>query len=306
MNKVIRTMLVLLLMLMGACKKDLGVELPYEGERLIIYGLISADSVVSVKIDKTASPTGTFMYGEGINDATVAFFEEGVFMENLHPLGKGIYRSPSGRKPQVGKGYSLRVEALGFPTAETSNEVIPRQVSISSYIFQDTVSSLFVGETARKLAFTFADEEKELDLYYAKIEGQYQGKYVALNTFRPDRPLEASEDICSFKSEDNQYVLSDICFNGQSFTFDIGVAMAGALQDSTDTAKRLGQNVACDKIFLHFRKISPVYRNYLYRAGWEDEGFLKAFTTPIREYTNVKGGYGLWAAYSEEVVDILH
>jgi hypothetical protein len=287
------------------CQRDLGVELPFEGNKLVIYGLISADSAVSVKIDKTSSPTGTFMYGEGVNEAVVALFEEDVFVENLTHTIKGIYRSPSGFKPKVGKGYSLKVMAEGFPPAETAVEVIPRKVTITNILFQDTVSSPFTGETAQRLRFTFTDDEQEGELYYGRIEGQYQGKFVALNTFRPDRPLEGSEDICSFKSEDNQYILSDICFNGQSFTFDIGVATSGALQDNTGTDKRLGQNVECDQIFLRFRKISKAYRNYLYRAGWEDEGFFKAFTTPVREYTNVKGGYGLWAAYSEEATDIL-
>jgi hypothetical protein len=289
---------------LAACQRDLDMALPYEGDRLVVYGLLSADSVVSVRIDKTAPPTGTFLYADNVPDATAALFENGVFVENLRYASRETYRSPSGFRPKAGSAYFLRVSAPGLPDAETEPAVVPAAVQLEQYVLGDTIANHFLGE-ARRLTFTFVDDEKDGEYYSAHIVGEYKGNYVALNTFVADRPLEASEDLCGFRSEDNRYVLQDICFNGQPFSYDIGVATKGAIQRVDGTDKRLGEQVACDRILLRFKKITKAYRDYLYIGDREQGGFLGAFTTPIREYTNVKGGYGLWAAYSEQVVDVL-
>ncbi|CAA9292222.1 MAG: hypothetical protein AVDCRST_MAG56-4719 [uncultured Cytophagales bacterium] len=292
------------LFVLAACQRDLDVALPYEGDRLIIYGLLTADSVVSVRIDKTAPPTGTFLFADSVPDATAALFENGVFVENLQYAGREIYRSPSGFRPKAGSEYFLRVSAPGLPDAETEPQVVPAGVQMEQYVLGDTIANLFLGD-ARRLTFSFRDDEKEGEFYNAHIIGEYKGNFVALNTFVADRPLEASEDLCGFRSEENRYVLQDICFNGQSFSYDIGVATKGPIQGWAGTDKRPGQEVACDRILLRFKKITKAYRDYLYVGGREQGGFLSAFALPIREYTNVKGGYGLWAAYSEQVVDVL-
>jgi hypothetical protein len=296
---------VLLVAIIAGCQKDLGVELPYEGKRLVVFGLISADSIVSVKVDGTGPPTGVFLYADSVADASVELFEDGVFLETLKYTGKGIYRSPNNFKPVTGKGYSIKVTAPGFPPAETSSEIIPSRVQLEEYILGDTIPSIFTGETARRVTFTFIDDAQESDFYNAIIIGQYKGNYTYLNTFVADRPYEASEDICGFPSEGSQYVLQDVCFNGQPFTFSLGVAMVGSVQEVKGIDKRPGEQVECDQIFLRLRKITKTYRDYLRVAGIENEGFLSAFTIPIREYTNIKGGYGVWAAYSEDVVDVL-
>jgi hypothetical protein len=184
--------------------------------------------------------------------------------------------------------------------------MVPMPVKLEGYVFRDTISSPF-SENARRLSFTFTDNTPGAAFYYAGIVGQYKGMFVALNTFVADRPLEASEDLCSFRSEDNQYVLQDVCFNGQPFTYHLGVSPEGFLQGQgprsiNDTIRG---KITCDRILLRFRKITRAYRDYLYKAGWDEEGFLRAFTLPTPEYTNIQGGYGIWAAYSEEVADIL-
>ena len=289
------------------CQRELGIDLPYEGDRLVIFGLISADSTIAVRIQKTGPPTGRFIYSESIvANAVTRLFENGVFMEQLQHTADGNYLSPSGFKPKVGKGYSLKVAAPGLPNAETGVEVIPSAVKIDSHVFRDTIASpLNADDNSRKLTFVFTDDAREVNFYSAQIIGQYKGNFVALNTFYIGRPLEVSEDLCSFLADDNQYVLQDGCFNGRSFSTDLGVSTSGNLQDTTGTGKSRGQKLACDQILLRFRKVTRTYRDYLRLSGFDEDGFLRAFTLPTREFTNVKGGYGLWAAYSEDEIDIL-
>lgn len=301
-----RILYVLFAISLLGCQRELGVDLPYEGDRLVIFGLISADSTVAVRIQKTGPPTGRFLFSESIvANAAVRLFENGVLVEQLRHTSTGNYLSPSGFKPKVGKGYSLKVSAPGLPDADTGSEVIPSVVKVDSYVFRDTVTSPFTQDEARKLTFSFTDDAREANFYAAQIIGQYRGNFVALNTFYIGRPLEVSEDLCSFLADDNQYVLQDVCFNGMPFSADLGISTNGNLQDTTGTGKSRGQQVDCDQILLRFRKVTRTYRDYLRLSGFDEEGFLRAFALPTREFTNVTGGYGLWAAYSEDEIDIL-
>src|SRR5690606_31620872 len=93
--------LLLLLLLLAAvllpgCSKDLDYELPYVGEKLVINGTLSPDSVVSLRVSKTMPVSGDFRSNLRLADAQVAFFEEGVFLENLLHTTDGTYRSSSG------------------------------------------------------------------------------------------------------------------------------------------------------------------------------------------------------------------
>ncbi len=298
---------VILGLLLWNCQRYLDIELPYEGDRLVILGLLSPDSVITTRIQQTGPPTGRFLFSESIvPNATARLFENGVFVEELKHAGNSIYRSPSGFKPSTGKGYFLKVSAPNLPDAETGSEIIPSAVKVNNYVFQDTISSLFnSNDYPRRLMFEFADDGQKTDFYSAELTGYYKKNEVALNTFYIDRPLEAGEDLCGFRAADNRYVYQDVCFNGKTFSTDLGVSTGGSVQDTIGITERRGEQVTCDQILLRFRKVTKTYRDYLRLSGFENDGFLQAFTTPIREYTNVKGGYGLWAAYSENAIDIL-
>lgn len=60
----------------------------------------------------------------------------------------------------------------------------------------------------------------------------------------------------------------------------------------------------CDQVVLSLRKINLSYYEYA-KTGYQEEGFLQMFAGQRNQYSNIQGGYGIWAAYSEAKVDLL-
>jgi hypothetical protein len=282
-------------LLLTSCEKELGYDLPYEGDRFVVYGVLSPDEIVSVQITKTYPPTGKYLF-EDIDYATVALYEDSIFVENLRHQGKGVYVSASKRKPETGKSYFVRVTAEGFPEAVTRPEKIPVPVRIDEYDFSEKISSIrHTDYPTRKLTFTFTDDPATEDYYTARVLGFHQQNKVHVEAFSGDRPAEA-EDVCGFTGDD-EFSLRDVCFSGLPYTLNIGVETRGNEQPS-------GQKKDCDRMVLTLKRSNYTHYEYL-RTYYNEEGFLQVFYPPRPRYTNVIGGYGILAAYSETRVELL-
>jgi hypothetical protein len=299
----IRLVLAAAALLLVACERELGRDLPFEGPRLVIYGLCSPHTL-SVQLTQTLPPTGDHLYGDGVQNATVSLFEEGVWIENLVHVREGKYRSATGFIPKAGKSYSLRVVAEGFPDAETPAETVPSPVTITQYEFSQPITSALNEDfPARRLSFTLMDEGNELNYYAADITGYQKDSIMTIETFSMDRPDDI-EDICGLRGEFSTYLLSDACFNGNSFEVTTGVETRGFLRDLPSKNKAWNFIRDCDRVVLSVRKINRGYYDYL-RSSYQEEGFLQVFAGQRNQFSNIKGGYGLWAVYQESQINIL-
>jgi|GEM_PF-1899556 len=292
-----------LLLAATGCRKTLDITLPYEGNRLVIYGLLSPDRTVSVKIARTFPVQGKNIYEDHVvKNAIVPLFENGTYRENLTHTTNGEYVSPSRFKPIVGKSYHIKVRASEFPDAETLPQIVPGPVVIDSFVFREEIISALNSDTpTKKLTFAFTDNGTQVNYYNAVITGTYQGRYVLINNYSLDRPDE-TQDLCGSQGSLNNQLLKDICFNGNRFVVNVAVETTGFLQDyqpgDDDSA------VACDRIVLSLQNVTKEYFDYLRQPGIQETGFLQIFEPVRREYTNVKGGYGIWGAYNAQTVRI--
>lgn len=293
--KVILIVWVGMLTLMG-CTKELGFDLPYEGDRLVLYGILSPDSVATLLVSRTYPPTGRYLYGRWVTSATVRLYEDSVFIDELRHQKDGRYVSTF--KPKAGKSYHYTVFSSEYGEAVSQPERIPNPLAIQSYEFSESIAALVnPGKPARKLICHFTDDPTTTDFYALQLAGFQQGSPVALNSFGLDRPDDYG-DGCGFKSQGqlNQYNLSDVCFSGQSTAARVGVELEGPVQPS-------GRNVEVDKLTLTLVRSNRGYYEYQ-RTFNASEGFLQAFQPPQVRYSNVKGGYGIILAYSTASVAI--
>jgi hypothetical protein len=289
--------------LFGSCEKKLDIELPYQGKELVIFSFLSPDDVVAVKVDRTYPPTGDITFEEGIETAEVAFYENGIFLENLVHTSKGNYLSPSGIKPKEGNVYHVNVKAPDYPEASSIPEKIPGLVDITNYNFDEPTTSLFSNDIeARKLVINFPDTAVEENFYTLQITGSYKQVPVAINTFYTDRPVGVA-DVCSFRGNWNKYTWKDACFNGQSYKITIGAETEGSLQGEAPDSVSRSNYRKCDKILFTFRSISKNY--YLYLKSENDyDGFTRTFFPATQRHTNIQGGYGIVAAYNGKTYQI--
>ena len=286
------------LLAMVSCTKDLGFDLPYEGDRLVLYGVLSPDSVATLRVSQTYPPTGRYMYGRWILTAVVRLYEEGVLVEQLRHQSDGRYVSESTFKPKPGKSYHYIVSNAGFPDVQSLPERVPEPIRIDRYQFDESIqAAVNPGVPARKLICQFMDPEQPNDYYSLQLSGYSDGQPVAVNSFGLDRPDEF-EDGCGFRSngQSNEYNLSDICFSGQTTAIRVGVELEGPVQPG-------GSNGSVNKVVLTLRRANRGYFEYN-RTFNANEGFLLAFQPPQVRYSNVRGGYGIILTYSKDQVVI--
>ncbi|WP_208493121.1 DUF4249 domain-containing protein [Spirosoma utsteinense] len=282
-----------------ACTKDLGVDLPYEGDRLVVYGVLSPDSVATLRVSRTYPTTGRYQYGRWVLTAVVRLYEDSVLVEQLRHQSDGRYVSARKFKPQPGRFYHYTITNAGFPDVQSLPERVPEPIRIDRYQFDESIpAALNPGLPARKLICQFTDAKQPSDYYAMQVLGYNNSLRVAINTFGLDRPDEF-EDGCGFRGwgRFDEYNLSDICFNGQTSTVRVGVELEGTIQPR-------GPNGKVDKVVLTLRRANRGYYEYN-RTFNVNEGFLLAFQPPQVRYSNVRGGYGIILAYSKDEVTII-
>lgn len=282
-----------------ACTKDLGIDLPYEGDRLVLYGVLSPDSIATLRVSQTYPTTGRYLYGRWVVTAVVRLYEDSVFVEQLRHQSEGRYVSASNFKPQPGRLYHYTVSNAGFPDVQSTPERVPEPIRIDRYQFGESIpAAINPGKPARKLICQFTDAKQPGDYYAVRVVGYNRNQRVAVNSFGLDRPDEF-EDGCGFHGtgQSNEYNLSDVCFNGQTTMVRIGVELEGPIQPR-------GPNGEVDKVVLILRRANRGYFEYnrTFNAG---EGFLQAFQPPQVRYSNVRGGYGIILAYGKDEVTII-
>ena len=271
---------------LGSCEKVLPYKLPYEGDKLVINGLIDATKVISVNLSHTVAPTGTHSQDLSVANATVQLWENGQYLQQLSYNQAGNYLSPSGLMPKIGSTYQLKVAATGFPDAESSIEKIPNMPILLSHSFQDSalesINSLLAGKLSLKLKDNIGENK-----YRILIEGEKDGQVQNIGYFWLLNGTINNPERCGFLPISYaSFSFSDICIENQTFEIQIGIEIQG--WDST------GISISFDKIKVHIQQISEDYYEYN-KSLIQPEGLENAFAEGTSLYSNITGGYGIWA-----------
>ena len=105
-----------------------------------------------------------------------------------------------------------------------------------------------------------------------------------------DKPMDDFEDPCQF-SYLSDIVLNDLCSSDGVLTLRKGIEIRHPFHLDVDLT-------AQDKITVFTRQISKAYYEFC-RTYYTEDDLMVAFKTPYPRYTNVTGGYGIFAGYNE-------
>ena len=293
-----KKLLIITFLFCVACEKEINQTPKYEGDKLVVFGFLAPNEIVSVKVINSYPAFGDLLFNDGIENALVDLFENRIFIERLKYQKSGIYVSQNKFRPKVGQSYSIKIKASGFPEIESTEEVIPKDVLVKTIDFSQKITSIInVSFPSRKLLLQFDDIKGEDNYYQILVDGLYKKKKNAIITYELDKPSEI-ESVCGFKSKlSGTYNLTDFCFKDETNTFLAGVETRGSVQPG-------GQTADSDEIFLRIRTISKSFYEYN-RTEYNEEGLLQAFKQPYPRYSNIKGGFGIFATYNEYNLNIL-
>lgn len=289
--------LLLSLSLFNSCKeREITIPLPYEGDKMVIYAILSPDEIVKVLVTKTYPPTGKVLY-TNVKDAEVFLYENAVMKEKLIYNERGYYISAENFKPKAGVSYSLKINSPNLPPVTTTEEVIPDAPDIESYQFDEKMeSNLNKGRPAKKFFLTLKDNTSNADFFSVKLYGIWNVSKEQLTSFFIDQ-ASGTDSPCFFEYS-GQQIISDICFQGGTFQFKRGYELDPVFVVNDDWVRK-----DLDKVEAHIRTVSKSYYEFS-RSYYTSTELEQAFSPPYPRYSNINGGYGIFAAYNEVILEL--
>lgn len=254
----------MVLFLFTSCEmvKEIDYDTVYEGDKIVVHGFISPQDGVQIIVKKTVPPNKVNA-DDRLEHAIIDLYEDGINVESLIVVNDYLYTTHSKFLPKVGSLYYISVEASGMPKAVSAPQTI---------IFPSEIDSLYikVEELTRfgNLIVSFYDNQLYEQAYYIKpfyfIEGTINStRSVGSEIFNP-------------------YGLIDkTVFGVNSIEYPVGHISN------------------FDSIRVELYTLSSDLKKYLksiqyYESSKEDPFFEQTY--PV--FSNISGGYGIFASYS--------
>lgn len=276
--------------LFTACELVVDVDIPIEKRQLVLNSFFTPDSVWKAKLSLSRHILDEAPY-QSVEDAEIMVYDGETHVATLLHDSLGYYRSDSGR-PQQGKSYSIRVNAPGYTTVESSSSCpLPIQAEFSE--LESTVDEF--DQPAHSFTITFNDSPG-MDFYQVTVIGEYrytnpQTGQGYINRYYPmvwsDDPGIDAEEI--YNSEG--FFFPDVLFNGKQFS--VNVKMSQNYWGGGSQAKL--------KYFVYFRSVSEDYYKYKVTSVLQDYTSGDPFAQPVKVYNNIQNGFGIFAGYSQSV-----
>ena len=282
-------------MILTSCIKEVDLKTNNLPNKVVINGFINPDSTFKVRVTLSSSMHEN---KEIITNAIVKMYENGNYLFDLTHFGNGWYQVWV--KPEEGKHYRVEVTVPNYEMvyATTSIPVFPTIVS-SKYEKMEKNQYLDWSYNAMT-TINFQDDPS--------IKNYYQ---PGVNHYRYEQTKEIDESILTESDLDYQpthYYFSDLLFNGQQKQLKI---MTGGMITENNFGGFYYQN---DYTF-PFSIVSEEYFNSIKR--WTVHSFnqssdnhlddpisLLFLGDPIEMYSNVIGGYGVFAGYNKKLISV--
>lgn len=229
-----------------------------------------------------------------VSNAAVSLYIEGDFAENLIHDENGIYISSSLIEP--GKSYKLDVNVPGYETI-TCSEILPPPSPILNIVHNNNAGKDEEGMIYPSVTVSFKTNPSE-NQYFEILIRTLNNRYESTATQKKiTDPVLLNEGLplTIFSNEmirDSVYAMTINYFTGSA-------GFSGDEPYHTSLFPLIIELRSCSADYYNFVK-----QKYLYEKGRFPE-FLAASTNAFPLFSNVPGGYGIFAGYSVVVSDTL-
>ena len=284
------------LVFFSACEKPVNIDLPYDGNKIVINSLIMRDSFIYARLTNSTPARGSNGYNTGFPipaGAKIDLYENDVFKETLvrrNIYGKDYFVSVS--KATEGKKYTLKASATGLDNAEGS-DIIPHKPSFSGVEFRQI--STGNNEKAR-IVINIDDPAGEKNYYRLRLYAADTNTSPAGPRFFIDKQdyqyfkvdnLASSSDFDIFGDyEYSQLYFTDDKFDGRNVSLTVDISYFSPSQ----------QYIAPELV--HLSKDSYHYLQSR-ENQFNNEG--NPFTEAVVVYNNINGGYGIVGGMADSI-----
>lgn len=275
--------LIVILTSFQSCKKVIEIELPPTDSKVVVNSFFTDGNQIKVHLSKSISVLDNAI--PDCKDATILLLRDNVVTDTLYING-GYYYSHV--KPERGKEYSLLISVPEMDSV-LCRDIIPEKTIIQSSILTDSVLIAEDGFVIKELKLDFQDFVGP-NFYEVELSAGGYGLWFMKNS----DPIITSTGLLDYSPK--TLIFTDKMFDGKFCSVKVYFAV------QTD-----GRDY---KLKITFRSISESYfkykeKQFAYLFSLENDIF-SGMSEPIQLYSNITGGYGIFAGYSsdEKVINV--
>ncbi|WP_295120349.1 DUF4249 domain-containing protein [uncultured Chitinophaga sp.] len=266
------TLLIISAFLFTSCLKTVDMDLPYDGDKIVVNAFMQVDSVVYIRVTKS-EPPGSNSFTE-LDKATVSLFENDQEIPVTRKVINGLGYFVSARQIKYGYNYKVKATADNL-TAVSAVDSLPQQPMVG-------LPSGFVG--GNRIQFKLQDRAGFTDyyrfrIYLAEVSG---GRPV------PVTPLKVRFDP-SYNNEfidifSREYYVTNIISDERFSGSEVNVVM------QTENPLPADQYLVVEVTAL-----TPTAFKYLKSLQYQGANVENPLVEPATVFSNVTGGYGIVA-----------
>lgn len=276
----------------ASCEKKLQVDMEKVPQKLVLYSVVSQDSLIEVQVTKSIGITvpednniGDSLY---LPHATVVVFENEVAAEtlNYNPLNKK-FKAVSTRM-RAGKSYRITADATGYTTAQGKATLLP-VVPVNNVFFKKNARMNEDGDWMDEVKIVFTDPANAdnyyrvyIKLYNGNDAGCIKATDIDIEDLNGDGIINPLGCISP-----GELIISDKNFNGLAKTLVLYVRNGRLVVNRNRYPYVLLQQISKD--FFLFTKSQALVKNI------QDNPFAE----PVNLWTNITNGYGIFTGISQ-------
>jgi hypothetical protein len=291
------------------------------GRRIVINGLITTDSVISVLVGKSGFIEDyEYVSLNDVENARVLVYQDNRCIDSLVHLrqpmsyaANGIYAGnnyfSSGTKALPGNEYSIVVSLDGFPDAGASTK-LPGFVRISfidSLWEQVKIDNRSFGRMTCNLEFSDPPNEENFYLFNicsrSRLKDSIFFSFGISNGRDPFVAFDCQDPIVEQRliSYDTWHyntrgiVFSDKIINGRKHKLTVSYQQE-RYNGMSDTIFNFA--VGREVIYFRLYSIGKEYFNYIQSLDLFYDKLGNPLAEPVKVYSNIEGGYGIFAGAS--------
>jgi Domain of unknown function (DUF4249) len=306
------TLFIISFFLTFACReKEIEYDLPFEGEKLVVIGILNPDEPFIIKVSHTWSSTGIVPKNTFVSDAIVNILEDGKLKERLAFDKEGSYVSNKNTKPLLGHKYSVEVSSPKYSKVSSEQVQVPNNKASFTYEQIPDISYKYNKDDPRDQINVVLQDDPSKPTFYAinfelsrsKSDNdslRYGGGIVFYldddGEFTTNKECSFRQSIDNDKKSATLQIFSNQCFTNTKpiFHFAVDKAYATGYVNYKKVYKKI------ENPTLNVYQFDKGYFEYLKLKDQPDGLFERAFTEPHTTYTNIKGGYGIIGAITKK------
>lgn len=268
-----------------SCKKVIDLELPYTDPRIVVNSFFTDNSPIKVHLSESLGILKNNF--PECTDASVIVRENGIIIDTMYQESGYYYSHIQAEK---NKKYALEIIAPGMETV-LCEDLIPEKTILQSYVCADSIYIDGDGFIINELKLDFEDPAGP-SFYEVELKAVVNNYETGVWFMKNSDPIITTTGLLDYNPR--TIIFPDDMFDGKHCS----VKIYFATRDYRDY-----------KLKIIFRSVSASYYKYkekqfAYLFSLENDIF-RGMSEPINLYSNITGGYGIFAGYSTDEKTII-